>query len=526
MSLISRIGKGILTAFVFAGVLGGSLLFGSGDTVVYADSIVNLAPVNIPADMRAQMSGVENATFDILRSCIADVAAGRRTDTVFQVPVSALGLGSATWNAADLGVSTIAVNGVVTEEAKNAAVRKVTGNIDIVIDALLADCPMELFWYDKNPGVGIGCTITSSYSASNQEYRLSISGNITYYFDVESAFASSQYHVNPAYIARAQSAANNARAIVSRYANLSDYEKIVAYRNEICNLVTYDTAASNAVYGYGDPWQLVNVFDGNPSTNVVCEGYSKALKYLCDMTTFNSGLVSCIIVSGTISAANESGNHMWNVIRMDDGRNYLVDLTNYDESYFSLPDKMFLSSYDGGSYPGYIYNVGNTNVSFSYNADTMSVYNSSALTLSNAPYVPTAGGYAPAAPVNVEGASGFIERLYTVALGRTSDPVGAQYWLDKVTSGYSTGADLARGFLYSDEFLGKNMSNDDFLTVLYRTFFDREADPAGRAYWNARLESGMTRQQVVDGFINSVEWYNLCSSYGIRSGSAAAPAGR
>ena len=117
----------------------------------------------------------------------------------------------------------------------------------------------------------------------------------------------------------------------------------------------------------------------------------------------------------------------------------------------------------------------------------------------------------------------FVERLYTVALGRASDPAGKQDWIDAVTLRGQTGADLARGFLYSPEFLQKNVSNEDFVRVLYRTFFDREADADGLAGWVAVLDNGGSKEGVIEGFINSTEWANLCLLYGVRCGGTGTP---
>ena len=121
------------------------------------------------------------------------------------------------------------------------------------------------------------------------------------------------------------------------------------------------------------------------------------------------------------------------------------------------------------------------------------------------------------------GVNGFVERLYTVALGRNSDPVGQQQWVDTITSGQNTGADVARGFLYSPEFLNKNCTNEEFVRTLYRTFFGREADEGGLGAWVGVLNNGESRQNVIEGFINSTEWANLCLTYGIPSGGTGTP---
>ena len=128
----------------------------------------------------------------------------------------------------------------------------------------------------------------------------------------------------------------------------------------------------------------------------------------------------------------------------------------------------------------------------------------------------------PAQSSDESGISGFVERLYTVALGRPSDPYGKADWVNRVRSEGYTGADLARGFLFSDEFLGKNMSNSEFLDVLYETFFNRPADEH-KADWLGLMDSGWTKTQVIDGFINSTEWANLCLTFGVASGSTFKP---
>ena len=118
--------------------------------------------------------------------------------------------------------------------------------------------------------------------------------------------------------------------------------------------------------------------------------------------------------------------------------------------------------------------------------------------------------------------SAFVERLYTIALGRSSDSTGKANWVAAIRNGES-GAEAAKGFLFSNEFLNKNMTNDEFVDILYRTFFDREADIDGHEAWVAALERGESKQDVIMGFINSTEWANVCLQYGILSGGTGTP---
>ena len=128
----------------------------------------------------------------------------------------------------------------------------------------------------------------------------------------------------------------------------------------------------------------------------------------------------------------------------------------------------------------------------------------------------------PADPDPTDGASfkDFIERLYVVALGREAEEDGVNYWMKQVSENGFTGADCARFFLLeSPEFMNRNLPDDVFIATLYQTFFGRESDEAGMSYWLGRLASGATKADLVNDFIESVEWCNICASYGIKSGA-------
>ena len=114
----------------------------------------------------------------------------------------------------------------------------------------------------------------------------------------------------------------------------------------------------------------------------------------------------------------------------------------------------------------------------------------------------------------------FVERLYVVALDRASEPEGKAFWVEKVQNGEYNGADCARFFLLeAPEFMNRKLDNSDFLEILYHTFYDRESDVNGKAYWMGRLDGGTLRRDVVNDFIESTEWCNICATYGVKSGA-------
>ncbi|MBR2750410.1 MAG: DUF4214 domain-containing protein [Clostridiales bacterium] len=119
----------------------------------------------------------------------------------------------------------------------------------------------------------------------------------------------------------------------------------------------------------------------------------------------------------------------------------------------------------------------------------------------------------------------FVERLYTVALGRPSEKEGKEYWVKEITNGNKTGADCGLFFLTSEEFNNRGLSIENFVETLYQTFFGRASEPNGKAYWVGELKSGRkSRADVIWGFIDSKEWCNICADYGVKSGAPTAKA--
>ncbi|MBO6213957.1 MAG: DUF4214 domain-containing protein [Lachnospiraceae bacterium] len=117
------------------------------------------------------------------------------------------------------------------------------------------------------------------------------------------------------------------------------------------------------------------------------------------------------------------------------------------------------------------------------------------------------------------GVTCYVGRLYTQALGRAYDLAGMDYWCGVINknTARSNVIDVAtNGFFHSEEFVNKKLSNSDYVKVLYRTFLGREYDEAGLADWTKQLDSGKkTRDEVISGFANSVEFSKIMSQYGL-----------
>ncbi|MDE6032074.1 MAG: hypothetical protein K2G32_10675, partial [Oscillospiraceae bacterium] len=299
---------------------------------------------------RDTLEGSKLALYTSLRMEIEKIAAGERTDTSITVPVSDY----ADW-------------GTLAADARE------------VIRYLLVDLPEDFYWYNKSQG----CWITASIDPDGRPV------SCTFPFTVVGSYAaeSSAYMVDTDKISAARDSVKKAQATVDKYYGKSDYDKIMGYAEDICKLVDYNHNALAINTPYGDPWQLVYVFDGDGTTNVVCEGYAKAFQYLCDL-----GGVDCYTVTGTMSGGTGAGSHMWNIVRLGE-ISYLVDVTNCDENTVGAAAKdgmgLVLKGATTSTASGCVFKLNDLNtVTYTYDKDTLNMYPAGLLEVSTVDYDP------------------------------------------------------------------------------------------------------------------------------------------
>lgn len=104
-----------------------------------------------------------------------------------------------------------------------------------------------------------------------------------------------------------------------------------------------------------------------------------------------------------------------------------------------------------------------------------------------------------------------IVRLYTAYFKRLPDYAGLMYWFNTMhpASG-SSGLGLSQvsnAFAQSSEFTTTYgpLNNARFVTRVYENVLNRAPEPAGQAYWVGRLDTGMSRGELMIGFSESVE---------------------
>lgn len=308
---------------------------------------------------------------DYLAPYIEDWAAGRRTNTTVVIPFEALGIYADGYGA-----------------TQNEAIENAYSSLDIdtdqFFDFLLYEHPYELYWFDKTNGMNVSALFDAKYG---NPVHVTLTGlevgfSVAYEYRLHSY---DMYTLDPSTGNRVSQAIDNAKKIHGENKEKSCYEQLIAYRDAICELTDYNSYA--AIFGdyidYGNPWQIIWVFDDDPETTVVCEGYAKAFKYLCDLAGWDVD-----IVDGVMSTNGHAGDHMWNIVHMDDGKNYLVDVTNCDKGTPGYPDLLFLKGYYSKTEGSYTYRCGKDVVTYEYDKDVVDYYLSEKLVLSSTDYNP------------------------------------------------------------------------------------------------------------------------------------------
>ncbi|MBP0963770.1 MAG: DUF4214 domain-containing protein [Oscillospiraceae bacterium] len=284
---------------------------------------------------------------------------------------------------------------------------------------------------------------------------------------------------------------NKVNSIVSAAsAYSSNYEKLKFFAEYLCDNVTYNWTAANSNTG-DNCW---NAYGSLINGSGVCESYAEAFKLLCDAIS-----VPCTIVV--------SKTHEWNIVYMN-GAWYYVDVT-------------WMDNYEVTGMYDYNWFMTGT----SYASDTDHVLSSAAVlknvnfikypTISSSPYVYTpSSGPSESDELILD----FVERMYTKMLGRASEEAGKQHWFTELKNG-RTVASVSYGFVFSEEIKKKNLSNDEMLRRMYRTFMNREADESGLAHWKSRLENGCTMEFIFMKFVSSPEFEGICNKYGMIPGT-------
>ena len=180
---------------------------------------------------------------------------------------------------------------------------KISVYFQAAIDAFFYDHP-EIFYIDS--------TKISLYTKS-----VSLLGKTTYYVSIipenNANYLSSAFPTE-ASAKQAIAEVEGLRNSLASKTSGNDYNKVKQVHDTLINMIVYDTTYSRK--------NTHNIYGALIEKKVVCEGYSKAFKYVLDYMG-----IPCILVGGTgTNSSGKTESHMWNYIKLNDTW-YAVDLT-------------------------------------------------------------------------------------------------------------------------------------------------------------------------------------------------------
>lgn len=239
--------------------------------------------------------------------------------------------------------------------------------------------------------------------------------------------------VTPEAIARIRRAAQSARLAAEDWLKDGAFDTFNAYANEIIRL-SENGARLDLDLNDDNKWNenhsILAIFDEEASTNGACTSYSESLAFL--IASSGRKDISVIDVMGdayTTTTPRDgfaaSASHMWNIVRMDDGKNYLVDLHTADrwmdrvmtaeglKQYLRYatsgsPEEGYIITWEDGSSTQYRYSK-----QFAYD-----IFGRDALVLSTTPYVAPSSDGGASDPVATYGG---LENLVATIDGKEAD---------------------------------------------------------------------------------------------------------
>lgn len=109
-------------------------------------------------------------------------------------------------------------------------------------------------------------------------------------------------------------------------------------------------------------------------------------------------------------------------------------------------------------------------------------------------------------------AQSFVKRVYQKSLNVDPDQAPISNWADRLAAGTISHADVIKDIILSKQFNGRNLSDAQYITVLYMAVLDRIPDSNGAAHWLVQLKA-QGRKGVLNSFLASDEFKGLVNIY-------------
>jgi len=100
-----------------------------------------------------------------------------------------------------------------------------------------------------------------------------------------------------------------------------------------------------------------------------------------------------------------------------------------------------------------------------------------------------------------------IKRLYRAYFWRDADSGGLEFWRNQAAAGQSIWS-ISEYFESAPEFVDRygDLTNSEFIDLVYRNVMQRSADASGERYWLDRIRNGTTRGELMVYFSDSPEY--------------------
>lgn len=129
----------------------------------------------------------------------------------------------------------------------------------------------------------------------------------------------------------------------------------------------------------------------------------------------------------------------------------------------------------------------------------------------------------PAMAVSQSQAEAYVAQLYEGLLGRAPDDAGKVAHVNMILNNGSKGGAVAEAIAGSAEFRNRTLSNEEYVTALYKGLFGRTPDAGGMNTYKGALDAGYSRNWVLEQMLSSLEFTQVCLNYGMQVGTVNTP---
>ncbi|MFA5014521.1 MAG: DUF4214 domain-containing protein [Actinomycetota bacterium] len=106
-----------------------------------------------------------------------------------------------------------------------------------------------------------------------------------------------------------------------------------------------------------------------------------------------------------------------------------------------------------------------------------------------------------------------VSRLYKECYGYIYEKNIVNSWVTKLESGKVSVDDIIKELILNEKFENRNLSDNEYINVLYKVLLNRQADNIGFRHWLDELKEGTSRENILYEFLDSPEYKTLRGTY-------------